>query len=162
MAEGIYKLARWMKPRQRLQPAPIQVGDMIYSTDAGEAMALRKEEMEHCDASDDVADGWLPAVSPTKEIPFARTIPTKEVEKAVLHTGNTTPGSDGITTRRLQTAWPHIARQVTTPYNACLLLGYHSSVFRTAEVVMMPKLNKWNLSEVSKWRPTPLLSCLSI
>ncbi|KAM3463150.1 hypothetical protein MY5147_009717 [Beauveria neobassiana] len=125
------------------------------------AMALRKEKLERRDASDDITDGWQPAVSPTKEIPFARTIPTKEVEKAVLHTGNTTPGSDGITTRMLQAAWPHIVRPVTTPYNACLRLGHHPSVFKTAEVVMIPKLNKRNLSEVSTWRPISLLSCLS-
>ncbi|KAM3450576.1 hypothetical protein NHJ6243_009779 [Beauveria neobassiana] len=160
-AEGVFKLTRWMKPRQRLQPPPIQVGDMTYSTDVEKAMALRKEKLERRDASDDIADGWQPAVSPTKEIPFARTISTKEVEKAVLHTGNTTPGSDGITTRMLQAVWPHIARPVTTLYNACLQLGHHPSVFKTAEVVMIPKLNKRNLSKVSTWRPISLLSCLS-
>ncbi|KAM3454106.1 hypothetical protein NHJ6243_008968 [Beauveria neobassiana] len=160
-AEGVFKLTRWMKPRQRLQPPPIQVGDMTYSTDVEKAMALRKEKLERRDASDDIADGWQPAVSPTKEIPFTRTISTKEVEKAVLHTGNTTPGSDGITTRMLQAAWPHIARPVTTLYNACLRLGHHPSVFKTAEVVMIPKLNKRNLSKVSTWRPISLLSCLS-
>ena len=150
-----------MKPRQRLQPPPIQVGDMTYSTDKEKAMALRKEKLERRDASDDIADGWQPSVNPTKEIPFARTISNKEVEKAVLHTGNTTPGSDGITTRMLQAAWPHIARPVTTLYNACLRLGHHPSVFKTAEVVMIPKLNKRDLSKVSTWRPISLLSCLS-
>ncbi|OAA57831.1 Endonuclease/exonuclease/phosphatase [Akanthomyces lecanii RCEF 1005] len=160
-AEGVYKLTRWMKPRQRLQPPPIQVGDMTYSTDVEKAMALRKEKLERRDASDDIADGWQPPVHPAKEIPFARTISTKEVEKAVLHTGNTTPGSDGITTRMLQAAWPHIARPVTKLYNACLRLGHHPSVFKTAEVVMIPKLNKRDLSKVSTWRPISLLSCLS-
>ncbi|OAA62398.1 reverse transcriptase [Akanthomyces lecanii RCEF 1005] len=145
-AEGVYKLTRWMKPRQRLQPPPLQVGDMTYSTDVEKAMALRKEKLERRDASDDIANGWQPAVSPPKEIPFARIISTKEVEKAVLHTGNTTPGSDGITTRMLQAAWPHIARPVTTLYNACLRLGHHPSVFKTAEVVMIPKLNKRDLT----------------
>ncbi|OAA57839.1 reverse transcriptase [Akanthomyces lecanii RCEF 1005] len=160
-AEGVYKLTRWMKPRQRLQPPPIQVGNMTYSTDAEKAMAPRKEKLERRDSSDDIADGWQPAVRPPKEIPFARTISTNEVEKAVLHTGNTTPGSDGITTRMLQAAWPHIARPVTKLYNACLRLGHHPSVFKTAEIVMIPKLNKRNLSDVSTWRPISLLSCLS-
>lgn len=74
---------------------------MTYSTDAEKAMALRKEKLERRDASDDIADGWQPLVHPAKEIPFARTISTNEVEKAVLYIGNTTPGSDGITTRML-------------------------------------------------------------
>ncbi len=90
-----------MKPRQRLQPLPIQVGDMTYSTDVEKVMALRKEKLERRDASDDIPDAWQPAVSPAMEIPFAKTISTKEIEKAVLHTGNTTPGSDGITTKML-------------------------------------------------------------
>lgn len=65
-AEGVYKLTRWMKPRQRLQPPPIQVGDTTYSTDVQKAMALRKEKLERRDASDDIADGWKPAVSPPR------------------------------------------------------------------------------------------------
>ncbi|KAM3462859.1 hypothetical protein MY5147_009760, partial [Beauveria neobassiana] len=157
----VFKLTRWMKPKQRLQPPPIQVGDTTYSTDMEKAMALRKEKLERRDASDDITDAWQPAVSPARDIPFARTISTKEIEKAVLHTGNTTPGSDGITTKMLQAAWSHIAQPLTTLYNACLRLGHHPSVFKVAEVVMIPKLNKRNLSDVSTWRPISLLSCLS-
>ncbi|KAJ3495916.1 hypothetical protein NLG97_g3048 [Lecanicillium saksenae] len=159
-AEGVYKLTRWMKPRQRLQPPPIQVGDMTYSTEMEKAMALRKEKLERRDDSDDISDAWQPAVEPAKGIPFAKTISAKEVEKAVLHTGNTTPGSDGITTKMLQAAWSHIARPLTTLYNACLRLGYHPSVFKAAEVVMVPKLNKRDLSDLGSWRPISLLSCL--
>ncbi|KAJ3478790.1 hypothetical protein NLG97_g8480 [Lecanicillium saksenae] len=157
----VFQLTKWMKPKQRLQPPPIQVGGMTYATDMDKAMILRKEKLERRDASDDIADPWQPTVSPVKEIPFARTIPTKEIEKAVLQTGNTTPGSDGITTKMLQAAWPHIARPLTTLYNACLRVGYHPAVFRTAEVVMIPKPNKRNLSDISSWRPISLLSCLS-
>ncbi|TQV90123.1 endonuclease/reverse transcriptase [Cordyceps javanica] len=160
-AEGVYKLTRWMKPRQRLQPPPIQVGDATYSTEIEKAMALRREKLERRDASDDIPDGWRPAVNPSKEVSFARTISTKEIEKAVLHTGNTTPGSDGITTKMLRAAWPHIASPLTTLYNACLWRGHHPSVFKAAEVVMIPKSNKRDLSDVSSWRPISLLSCLS-
>lgn len=126
-----------MRPRQRLQPPPTQLGDMTCSTDVEKTMALRKEKLERRGTSDNIADRWQPSVNPTREIPFARTISTKEAEKAVLHTGNTTPGSDEITTRMLQAAWPHIARPVTTLYNACLRLGHHPSVFKTVEVIMI-------------------------
>ncbi|TQW06752.1 reverse transcriptase, RNaseH [Cordyceps javanica] len=90
-----------------------------------------------------------------------KTISTEEIEKAVLHTGNTTPGSNGITTKMLQTAWSHIARPLTTLYNACLQLGHHPSIFKAAKVVMIPKMNKRDLSDVGSWRPISLLSCLS-
>ncbi|KAM3466574.1 hypothetical protein MY5147_009007, partial [Beauveria neobassiana] len=151
----------WMKPIQRLQPPPIQVGDATYSTEIEKAMALRREKLERRDASDDIPDGWRPAVNPSKEIPFTRTISAKETEKAVLHTGNTTPGSDGITTKMLRAAWPHIASPLTTLYNACLRRGHHPSVFKAAEVVMIPKPNKRDLSDIGSWRPISLLSCLS-
>ncbi|KAJ6785029.1 hypothetical protein PWT90_10770 [Aphanocladium album] len=159
--DDVFKLTKWMKPRQRLQPPPIQVGDTTYSTDMQRALVLRREKLERRDASDDIADPWQPTVEPARDIPFARTIPAKEIEKAILQTGNTTPGSDGITTRMLQAAWPHIAQPLKTLYNACLQLGYHPMVFKTAEVVMIPKQNKRDLSDVSTWRPISLLSCLS-
>ncbi|OAA61588.1 Endonuclease/exonuclease/phosphatase [Akanthomyces lecanii RCEF 1005] len=78
-AEGVYKLTRWMKPRQRLQPSPNQVGVATYSTEIEKAMAIRREKLERRDASDDIPDGWRPAVNPSKVIPFARTISTKEI-----------------------------------------------------------------------------------
>ncbi len=61
----------------------------------------------------------------------------------------------------LRAAWPHIARPLIILYNACLRIGYYPIVFKTAEVVMIPKPNKRDLSDVSAWRPISLLSCLS-
>ncbi len=48
------------------------------------ALALRREKLERRDASDDIEDPWLPTVNPTRAIPFARLIPTKEIAKAIL------------------------------------------------------------------------------
>ncbi|KAM3543203.1 hypothetical protein ARSEF1564_003920 [Beauveria bassiana] len=93
-------------------------GRTTYSTEMEKAMALRKEKLERRDASDDIPDAWQPAVNPARGIPFAKTISRKEIEKAVLRTGNTTPGPDGITTKMLQAAWTHIARPLTTLHNA--------------------------------------------
>ncbi|KAJ3499128.1 hypothetical protein NLG97_g581 [Lecanicillium saksenae] len=155
----VFKLTKWMKPTQRLQPPPIQVGDKLYSTDMDRALALRKEKLERRDASDDIHDPWQPAVHPPRKIPLEGTISTKEIEKAVLQTGNTTPGADGITTKMLQAAWPHIAQALTTLYNACLRIGYHPTVFKTAEVVMIPKPNKRDLSDnglsQNEWHTLP-------
>ncbi|CEJ95213.1 hypothetical protein VHEMI10708 [[Torrubiella] hemipterigena] len=46
-------------------------------------------------------------------------------------------------------------------YNGYLQLGYHPMVFKSAEVVMIPKPNKRDLSNPSAWRPISLLPCLS-
>jgi hypothetical protein len=102
-----------------------------------------------------------PTVSPTQQIPFSAHIPTSEAQDALLRTGNTTPGMDGITTKMLQAIWPSISHVITLLYSACLTLGYHPTAFKTAEVAMIPKLNKRDLSDISAWRPISLLSCLS-
>ncbi|EFZ04216.2 Reverse transcriptase [Metarhizium robertsii ARSEF 23] len=46
------------------------------------------------------------------------------------------------------------------PAEGCLTVGHHPGVFREAEVVMIPKPGKRNLSTPRAWRPISLLSCL--
>ncbi|CEJ92615.1 hypothetical protein VHEMI08254 [[Torrubiella] hemipterigena] len=94
-------------------------------------------------------------------LPWDETISKKEVQDALLSIGNTTPGMDNITTKMLRVAWPSIGDAVTMLYNGCLQLGYHPMVFKSAEVVMIPKPNKRDLSNPSAWRPISLLPCLS-
>jgi ribonuclease HI len=157
----IYRVTRWIKPRQQLQPPPIQHGSEVYTTNLERAIILRKEKLERRDASDDIPDPWTPTVFPTQRIPFSSYIPVSEVQDALLRTGNTTPGMDGITTKMLQAIWPSISHVTTLLYNACLSQGYHPTPFKTAEVAMIPKLNKRDLNDISAWRPISLLSCLS-
>ncbi|OAQ57276.1 reverse transcriptase [Pochonia chlamydosporia 170] len=154
----VFQITRWIKPRQQLQPPPIQHGSEVYTTNLERANVLRKEKLERRDVSDDIPDPWTPIVSPTQQIPFSAHISTSEAQDALLKTGNTTPGMDGITTKMLQAIWPSISHVTTLLYNACLTLGYHPTAFKTAEVVMIPKLNKRDLSDVSAWRPISLLS----
>ncbi|OAA35144.1 hypothetical protein ISF_09992 [Cordyceps fumosorosea ARSEF 2679] len=99
---------------------------MAYSTDMEKAMALREEKQERRDASDDIPNAWQQAVNPGEGDSICNNISTKEMEKAVLHTETQPPAQT---------------------------LGQHPSVFKTAEVVMIPKPNKRNLSDVSTWRP---------
>jgi ribonuclease HI len=157
----IFRITRWIKPKQQLQPPPIQLGSEVYTTNLERANILRKEKLERRDASDDIPDPWSPTVSPKQQVPFSIYISVSEAQDALLRTGNTTPGMDGITTKMLQAIWPSISYIITLLYNACLALGYHPAPFKTAEVAMIPKLNKRNLSDISSWRPISLLSCLS-
>ncbi|EFZ03294.1 Reverse transcriptase [Metarhizium robertsii ARSEF 23] len=131
------------------------------TTNLERANILRKEKLERRDVSDDIPDPWIPTASPTQQIPFSAHIPISEAQDALLRTGNTTPGMDGITTKMLQAIWPSISHVTTLLYNACLTLGYHPTPFKTAEVAMIPKLNKRDLSDISAWRPISLLSWLS-
>ncbi|KAM4067475.1 endonuclease-reverse transcriptase domain-containing protein [Hirsutella rhossiliensis] len=62
-------------------------------------------------------------------------VPVDPVRDATLRTGNTSPGSDNITVKMLRAVWE-------------------------AEVVMITKPGRRNLSEARAWRPISLLSCL--
>ncbi|KAM4055553.1 reverse transcriptase (RNA-dependent DNA polymerase) [Hirsutella rhossiliensis] len=64
-------------------------------------------------------------------------VPVDPVRDATLRTGNTSPGSDNITVKMLRAV--------------CL---------QEAEVVMITKPGRRNLSEARAWRPISLLSCL--
>ncbi|KAM3488457.1 hypothetical protein MY3957_008269 [Beauveria namnaoensis] len=158
--DDVYKVTRWLKPRQRISPPPIQVGEQIFSTNEDKARALGQAKLERRTAGDDIADPWSYPVATKTSTPFDHTISYEEARFGLLSTGNTSPGVDGITVNMLQELWPTIGHLVTDIYNACLQQGYCSSAWRTAEVVMIPKPNKRNLTDPSAWRPISLLSCL--
>ncbi|KID94004.1 Ribonuclease H-like protein, partial [Metarhizium majus ARSEF 297] len=79
---------------------------------------------------------------------------------ATIKTGNTSPGADNITVKLLQAVWDIIGGHVCRLYQGCLTVGHHPRAFREAEVVMIPKPGKRNLSPPRAWRPISLLSCL--
>ncbi|KAL3955841.1 hypothetical protein ACCO45_009860 [Purpureocillium lilacinum] len=110
-------------------------------------------------AADDISDPWIP-VDVTTHIPTQADVPIEEVQDSLLRTGNTSPGADNITVRLLQTAWPAIGKHVQRLYQGCLTIGYHPRRFKEAEVVMIEKPGKRDLSKPRAWRPISLLSCL--
>ncbi|PHH84621.1 hypothetical protein CDD83_1649 [Cordyceps sp. RAO-2017] len=60
----------------------------------------------------------------------------------------------------LRRVWNHIGEAVRELYESCLHQGYHPTCFRVAEVVMIPKPGKRDLSTPRGWRPISLLACL--
>ncbi|OAA60200.1 reverse transcriptase [Akanthomyces lecanii RCEF 1005] len=158
--DDVYKVTRWLKPRQRISPPPIQVDGQIFSSNKDKARALGQAKLTRRTANDDIADPWSLTVTPETTISFDRKISYEEARFGLLSAGNTSPGADGITVDMLRNLWPTIGHLVTRIYNACLQQGYCPNAWRTAEVVMIPKPNKRNLTDPSAWRPISLLSCL--
>ncbi|KJZ70204.1 hypothetical protein HIM_10390 [Hirsutella minnesotensis 3608] len=70
------------------------------------------------------------------------------------------PGPDNITVRMLRAVWHAIGSLVHQLYQGCLTIGHHPKPFREAEVVMIAKLGRRDLSTPRAWRPISLLSCL--
>ncbi|KID59415.1 reverse transcriptase, partial [Metarhizium hybridum] len=156
---SVYKAVRWLKSPGAFQPPPLQIGDDVYETQLDKANALRRSTLERRTAADDITDPWIP-VRPVRKIPFAQDVTLEEAEDATIKTGNTSPGADNITVKLLEAVWDIIGGHVCRLYQGCLTVGHHPGVFREAEVVMIPKPGKRNLSTPRAWRPISLLSCL--
>ncbi|KAJ3498353.1 hypothetical protein NLG97_g1182 [Lecanicillium saksenae] len=131
--DDIYKATRWLKPRQRISPPPIQFDGRIFTTNKDKARALGQAKLRRRTANDDIEDPWSIPVTPATPIPFDNKISYAEARFGLLSAGNTSPGADGITVHMLRDLWPIIGHLVTDIYNACLQQGYYPSAWRTAE-----------------------------
>ncbi|POS85013.1 hypothetical protein EPUL_002447 [Erysiphe pulchra] len=72
-------------------------------------------------------------------IPWLDELPELEVRKCTIGSGNTSPGADGIFVELLGACWEKIELHVTHLFRACLRLCCHSSCFKLAEIVFIPK-----------------------
>jgi hypothetical protein len=135
------------------------VDDVVYETQLDKANALRRATLERRTAEDDIQDPWI-EVSPRKTIPFPHEISLEEAQDATLRTGNTSPGADNITVKLLTAVWHTIGTHVRRLFEGCLAIGHHPKPFRAAEVVMIAKPGRRDLTEPRAWRPISLLSCL--
>ncbi|KAM4058241.1 endonuclease-reverse transcriptase domain-containing protein [Hirsutella rhossiliensis] len=156
---SVFKAVRWLRSPGAFQPPPLQVGDIVYETQLDKANALRRATLERRTADDDIPDPWIP-VDTMKTIPFTQHVSFDEVRDATLRTGNTSPGPDSITVQMLKVVWHVIGSHVHRLYEGCLTIGHHPKPFREAEVVMITKPRRRNLSTPRAWRPISLLSCL--
>ena len=156
---SVFKAVRWLRSPGAFQPPPLQVDDTVYETQLDKANALRRATLERRTSQDDIADPWIPVIT-RRTIPFAESVSLEEVRDATLRTGNTSPGSDNITVKMLRAVWHVIGNLVHKLYQGCLNVGHHPKPFREAEVVMITKPGRRNLSDARAWRPISLLSCL--
>ncbi|KAJ3455314.1 hypothetical protein MRS44_013914 [Fusarium solani] len=158
-SSSVFKAVRWLKSPGAFQPPPLQVGDVVYETQIDKANALRRAALERRTAEDDIQDPWI-EVHPPRSIPFPLEISLEEAQYATLHTGNTSPGTDNITVKLLEAVWHIIGTHVRRLFQACLTIGHHPEPFREAEVVMIAKPGRRDLTKPRAWRPISLLSCL--
>ncbi|KJZ69944.1 hypothetical protein HIM_10667 [Hirsutella minnesotensis 3608] len=158
-SESVFRAVRWLKYPGPFQAPPLQIDGRVYETQLEKTTALRQATLERRTASDDIPDPWVP-VNADRLIPFPDQVSFEEARDATLRTGNTSPGSDNITVRMLRAVWHAIGSLVHRLYQGCLTIGHHPRPFREAEVVMIAKLGRRNLSTPRAWRPISLLSCL--
>ncbi|KAI8402067.1 hypothetical protein FOFC_17372 [Fusarium oxysporum] len=158
-SSDVFKAVRWLKPPGAFQPPPLQVDNIVYESQMDKANALRQVTLERKTAEDDIANAWTP-VSPPRLIPFSPEISLDEAEYTTTQTGNTSPGSDNISVNLLKAVWHIIGTHVRRLFEGCLSAGHHPKSFKEAEVVMIAKPGRRDLTEPRAWRPISLLSCL--
>ncbi|RKK10082.1 hypothetical protein BFJ65_g15382 [Fusarium oxysporum f. sp. cepae] len=158
-SSDVFKAVRWLKSPGAFQPPPLQVDNVVYESQMDKANALRQATLERRTAEDDIANAWTP-VFPPRSIPFSPEISLEEAQYATCHTGNTSPGSDNITVKLLEAVWHTIGTHVRRLFERCLTIGHHPKPFKEAEVVMIAKPGRRDLTEPRAWRPISLLSCL--
>ncbi|KAJ3454190.1 hypothetical protein MRS44_018084 [Fusarium solani] len=158
--KDIWPMCRWVHSRGAFQSPPIEFNGEVFVTQAEKARALRMVTLERRTAADDIEDPWRD-ITPKRKLQFCTTVTYEEAQHAATSTGNTSPGSDNITVALIKACWLSIGEYTRRLYEACLRLGHHPPVFKQAEVVMIPKPNKRDLTSPRSWRPISLLSCLS-
>ncbi|KAG6989251.1 putative RNA-directed DNA polymerase from transposon BS [Fusarium oxysporum f. sp. conglutinans] len=144
-SSSVFKAVRWLRSPGAFQPPPLQVDDVVYETQLDKANALRRATLERRTAEDDIQDPWI-EVSPRKTIPFPHEISLEEAQDATLRTGNTSPGADNITVKLLTAVWHIIGTHVRRLFEGCLAIGHHPKPFRAAEVVMIAKPGRRDLT----------------
>ncbi|CZR35886.1 uncharacterized protein FPRO_17006 [Fusarium proliferatum ET1] len=158
-SSAVFKTVRWLKSPGPFQPPPLQVDDAVYETQMDKASALRGALLERRTSDDDIGDPWTP-VSPPRSITFSPEVSLDEAQHATIHTGNTSPGADSITVNLLKAVWHIVGTHIRRLFERCLSLGHHPEPFKQAEVVMIAKPGRRDLTKPGAWRPISLLSCL--
>lgn len=84
----------------------------------------------------------------------------QEVEEAVMHAGNTSPGVDETPPLIIKRAWPILGNEITLLFQLCIEEGYHPAVFKTAILCALPKPGNRPKHLPRFYRLIALLSCL--
>ncbi|CVL09334.1 uncharacterized protein FMAN_15498 [Fusarium mangiferae] len=127
----------------------------------GKTNALRRATLERRTLYDDIVDPWTP-VSPPRSILFSTEVSLDEAQYATIHTGNTSAGVNinSITVNLLKAAWHILGTCIRRLFERCLSTGHQPKPFKEAEVVMIAKPGRRDLTEPRTWRTISLLSCL--
>ena len=72
-----------------------------------------------------------------------------KIEDALLHTASTSPREDLIITTVIKVGWEILKDPITSLYRASIQLGYYPRAFKKSRMVMIPKVGKRNLTDIS-------------
>ncbi|KAJ2900039.1 RNA-directed DNA polymerase from transposon X-element [Zalerion maritima] len=159
--KDLYKIIHWHKLSPAIKAPPLVVGGRPIDNPTEKAHALRTALLERYTDADDLDYDPLTAhIEPKNHLPWQSHLSEQELKAATIAVKSNSPGVDGVSVRLLKACWPGIKEHVRRLFQACMEIGYHLRPFRTAEVVMLRKPNKKDLTTPRSWRPIALLFCI--
>lgn len=154
-----YKIVRWHNNVARYQTPPLRNehnGD-IQQDPRAKALLLHETLLcRHLDTEDISAN--TPTV-PRRQIPW-QPFSTEEAYRATCNVRSSSPGDDEINVEILRLSWQTLGDRITNLFNCCIQLGIHPKVFKTANIIIIPKNGKRDRTQPNSYRPIALLPCL--
>lgn len=161
-SEALYKVVSWHKKSPKLKAPPLKLNGRVIEDTMEKAEVLREEVLGRFSAEDDIPDFDLESFEFVTYLPWETDLTLEEVERCTIGVTSTSPGTDGITVRLLKACWGSIKNKLHALFAKCLELSYFPTIWKEAEVAMIPKVGKKkDRSSVRSWRPIALLSCIS-
>lgn len=158
-SRDIFRITRWHKLEGNFAGPPIIHEGREYTDSTSKADIFKKTLLERRTVEEDIT--WDPmSVEQYASLDISDDVNEQEVERCLTRATNTAPGIDGIQVEILRACWDSIKKAVLLLYRQCIKLGYHPKIFQKAEVVVLPKPKKRDLSSPRSWRPITLLPCL--
>ncbi|KAI0997124.1 hypothetical protein K3495_g11064 [Podosphaera aphanis] len=155
-----HKVIGWRKFSSRFGSPPIQFQGVTYSTPTERADIFFRTKLARLIREPDVST-YAPTCA-LREIPAPLSLDEDEVRHCLLDSASTTPGHDHLSVVALRHVWEVNTWRtgIVNLYSLCLIYGHHPSIFRRAEVVVIPKPYKDYITNPANWRPISLLPVL--
>lgn len=155
--QDVFQFVRWHSHQGKFQSPPL-VGNHGLAISSSDKAKLLHETLlsRHLDTED------IPCGTPAEaERLIAWGCFTEdEVYNATCRTQSTTPGLDELPACILKLVWPVLKRRIVRLFQRCYDTGTHPDLFKSAEVVVLPKSGKRDRSSPKSYRPISLLPCL--
>jgi hypothetical protein len=159
--KSLYKVIGWHKLSPNLKSPPLEVNGVLIEDTMKKAEVLRSEVLERFSAEDDLDYDPLQNWDGCGNLVWKQVVSLEEVEQNTIGVSSTSPGADRVTVRLLKSCWEHVKHVIHRLFSYCLALNHFPQSWKLAEVAMVPKVGKRDMTSVRSWRPIALLSCVS-
>jgi ribonuclease HI len=157
----VFQMTKWHKTVGQFNSPPLldpSSNGLVTSLKEKQDLLIR-ELLQKAETTQDVPIN-LTNYAPASEALPLPPITTREIEKTLLRTKNSTPGKDKISTAAIKLAWPLISNATTTLFTRCWQTGWHPRAFRTAILCVLGKTGNRNRALVRSYRLIALLAVL--